>query len=382
MKQTWVNVEGTWRKVKSAWIKVNGLWRKDAVPKGTIGGVWKEFISYYSPRYRIRYGTGVTRLLNENFEEIKAQSPNSDYEKQATIWAGVDPNYNIYVVPFLSTNLDTQNIYKLDADLDPVFLYNQDYKGSTAEEGYALDESYWYCTFRDTHYITIYDINNGQQIKQIKGGSTGLTTDERLYSIAVNQGTIYRIVVDSGTVKLRKTSVDTDIILKSVNLSSASLRNYYKMVGGNKSILVTHTYQSSPYYISIKRYDNNLNLLKSIEIPASSKSDKISKIACGKNIFCVFQEKYNGNIYLGSFIKCYDYELNELWTYEYGKELNQLFNISIDKNDTIYLIYKDSPTTDIIKLSTEGELISTTKLQGKLSQFVIDPNIFSFPEAW
>lgn len=381
MKQTWVKVNGAWKKVKSAWVKINGIWKKDVIPKGVVSGNWKDFISYYSPFYRIRYGTGGTRLLNENFEEIKVQKSNSNYEGQVTIWAEVDPDYNIYVVPYLADNLSSQRIYKLDSELNEIYNIQQDYKGST-DAGYALDKDYWYCTFRDSLNVTVYDAHNGQRVKEIQGGTSGIVASKKLYDIAVSQGYIYRIMIDNDTIKLRKTSLSTDLVLKSVNLSSSSLRDYYKMIGGNKSILVTHTYQSSPYYISIKRYDNNLNLLKSIEIPASSKFDKISKIACGKNIFCAFQDKYNGNIYSGSFIKCYDYELNELWTYESDRELNQFFNISIDKNNIIYLIYKDSSTTDIIKFSTEGELVSTTKLQGKLSQFVIDPNMFSFPEAW
>ena len=37
-KQTWVNVGGTWKKVKSALVNVNGAWKKDVMPKGVVSG--------------------------------------------------------------------------------------------------------------------------------------------------------------------------------------------------------------------------------------------------------------------------------------------------------------------------------------------------------
>lgn len=55
-KQTWVNVNGAWRKVKSAWLNVNGVWKRDAMPKGIVAGNWKDFMSYYEPLIFVNTG--------------------------------------------------------------------------------------------------------------------------------------------------------------------------------------------------------------------------------------------------------------------------------------------------------------------------------------
>lgn len=44
-KKTYVKIDDSWRNVKAVWIKVAGVWKK-VIPKGKIGGVWKEFIQY------------------------------------------------------------------------------------------------------------------------------------------------------------------------------------------------------------------------------------------------------------------------------------------------------------------------------------------------
>lgn len=46
-KQSWVNADGTWRKVKSAWINIDGIWEKNVMPKGVVNGNYKEFMSYF-----------------------------------------------------------------------------------------------------------------------------------------------------------------------------------------------------------------------------------------------------------------------------------------------------------------------------------------------
>ncbi|MDF1507620.1 hypothetical protein PZE06_05420 [Robertmurraya sp. DFI.2.37] len=49
-KKTWVNVNGTFRNVKSVWVKINDIWKK-CVPKGKVDGIWKEFIIYMKKLY-------------------------------------------------------------------------------------------------------------------------------------------------------------------------------------------------------------------------------------------------------------------------------------------------------------------------------------------
>ena len=47
-KATWVNTNGTWKRVKNVWVKINGIWKEKVIPMGNIKNVWKEFISYMS----------------------------------------------------------------------------------------------------------------------------------------------------------------------------------------------------------------------------------------------------------------------------------------------------------------------------------------------
>lgn len=56
-KQTWVNVGGIWKQVKDVWLKENGEWKNEVVPKGKVGGSWKEFITYsIFPPYLFLHG--------------------------------------------------------------------------------------------------------------------------------------------------------------------------------------------------------------------------------------------------------------------------------------------------------------------------------------
>jgi len=45
-KQTWTNVNGTYKKCKSVWRKINGTWVEDIVPHKKVSGIWKECMAY------------------------------------------------------------------------------------------------------------------------------------------------------------------------------------------------------------------------------------------------------------------------------------------------------------------------------------------------
>lgn len=51
-KATWVNIGGTWKKVKDVWVNIGGVWKPKVIPKGNIDGAWKEFMSYGFYIYR------------------------------------------------------------------------------------------------------------------------------------------------------------------------------------------------------------------------------------------------------------------------------------------------------------------------------------------
>lgn len=69
-KQTWVNVNGTWRKVKSVWVNVNGAWKKDVMPKGFVDGNWKEFMQYYTPTIYMFGNTQIFKITDESVESF------------------------------------------------------------------------------------------------------------------------------------------------------------------------------------------------------------------------------------------------------------------------------------------------------------------------
>lgn len=64
-KKTYVKIDGTWRNVKAVWVKVAGVWRK-VIPKGNIGGVWKEFIQYAT--YLYNRGVDIVSFVTEKFD--------------------------------------------------------------------------------------------------------------------------------------------------------------------------------------------------------------------------------------------------------------------------------------------------------------------------
>lgn len=57
-KNTWINVQGTWKAVTNVWVNVGGIWKSKATPKVNVGGIWKDFIQYM---FSI-YDNGIERI--------------------------------------------------------------------------------------------------------------------------------------------------------------------------------------------------------------------------------------------------------------------------------------------------------------------------------
>lgn len=65
-KATWVNVSGTWKKVKNVWTNVNGTWKQKVLPKGAVDGSWKEFMQYMYDYIFYAYGSRIIKLKHNN----------------------------------------------------------------------------------------------------------------------------------------------------------------------------------------------------------------------------------------------------------------------------------------------------------------------------
>lgn len=86
-KQTWVNVGGTWRKVKSAWNNVDGVWKKDVMPKGVASGGYKEFMQY------IRTQLQLIKTFSGQYNSVGYYSSEGYYYK-------ADPQYAKYIYKY------------------------------------------------------------------------------------------------------------------------------------------------------------------------------------------------------------------------------------------------------------------------------------------
>lgn len=77
-KQTWVNVNGAWKKVKSVWVNINGVWKKDVMPKGVVQGNWKEFMSYAFDGFVLKKSNRLYVFEKNGLEYSNIPLPNSN----------------------------------------------------------------------------------------------------------------------------------------------------------------------------------------------------------------------------------------------------------------------------------------------------------------
>lgn len=384
-KQTHIRVNGVWRKVVNVWIKIDGIWKQKVIPKGRIDGVWKEFMSYYQPRFWIRYGAGVNRLLDENYQEIKTQA--TGVTGQTTIWAGLDENYNLYVVPYLATTLDDQYMYKLDADLKVVFQIDRAKIGSQLD-GYGVTRKYWHATFYNYSSSYLYDKNTGALVKGVSSYHEGSMTSLTEGMIVDNEDMIYRIVIRNFGNTLVKIDGNTGNLVTAFN---GSINNSdVKLLGGKDCLFLNEV---SAGVHTTRKITKNLGLVSTFTLqrPASVPAGSVCKTtgyAIGKTIFTRIETwRSTAGALLQRDLVCYDYQMNELWrkpTSGYESNADNELYTAIDKNENIYLTTQNtgSANSKITKFTTQGTLISTQTVGVNLRQFVIEPSVFSFPDLW
>jgi hypothetical protein len=72
-KATWIKVSGTWKQVKNVWEKVGGVWKQKVIPKGSVSGSWKEYISYYLEFFVQDYDN-VYRIAPDTYARVSVNS--------------------------------------------------------------------------------------------------------------------------------------------------------------------------------------------------------------------------------------------------------------------------------------------------------------------
>lgn len=90
-KQTWVNINNNWKKVKNVWLNVGGVWKQYVIPKGVVSSVWKEFMSY------------ITSLIGELVYE------NTSYNARAIIAPPDNDNYIYIATKYYTRKMNSSN---------------------------------------------------------------------------------------------------------------------------------------------------------------------------------------------------------------------------------------------------------------------------------
>lgn len=159
-KQTWVKVDGTWRKVKNVWINVGGIWKQRVIPKGRIDGVWKQFMQYFDPAvYYFDAGVGgaggktVVKRAGDGSLVFQKTFTDNFVRSIAT-----DNDGNLYVLALTSGEVG-QKVYLVKADAGGTTLWSKTASDDQRQCSVAVDNAYNVHAIRP--YYERWDMNGG-----------------------------------------------------------------------------------------------------------------------------------------------------------------------------------------------------------------------------
>lgn len=199
-KQTWVNIGGTWRKVKSVWVNVNGTWKKDVMPKGVINGEYKEFMSYYEDGF-----FSIARKSSNNYV-LRKYNKEMRLEWSRNVYEDVNPA-NLSVIPNKYVALSYYS------DLDYPFILIIDFKNNK-----------------------VYERSHGPKGRY----SHDITTDGKYFYFKVLNDKIYTIDPDTATlVKTAANATYNNYQMEDAHKNGRILLNYRTYSTSSKSQLVT-----------------------------------------------------------------------------------------------------------------------------------------------
>lgn len=170
-KQTWININNVWRKVKSVWVNVNGVWKKDVMPKGVVNGGYKEFMQYYMPFIFVggEDENGTLQKIDYNGNVVKEVSVFSPIRKIKN-----DYNGNVIVATDNEVFLYDVNLNKISS----IQFSNTRQIGINANGTIAL------CNYRDDSYyrrVELYNADLSERKGQLRTYllHNGIDADEK-----------------------------------------------------------------------------------------------------------------------------------------------------------------------------------------------------------
>lgn len=92
-KQTWANINGTWKKAVKIWSNIGGVWKSSVIPKGFVGGSWKEFMSYGAWLYKYP-GENIANFVQGYSSGGTVKSFNTNNSGRLYVYAGDIDNVN------------------------------------------------------------------------------------------------------------------------------------------------------------------------------------------------------------------------------------------------------------------------------------------------
>lgn len=341
-KQTWVNVGGTWRKVKSAWINVNGTWRKDVMPKGVVQGNYKEFMQYAFSIY-ISVG-GEVRKLDKNGEELWGVGNHSEnIEKIA-----VDPSGYVYSVAWDNTTRKTNP--------NGVQVWSHRYSGNRRIHSVAVDKEGF--VYAGTEQMTALKIHpEGHE-------ETRFTNiDEYGYIASIeldNSGFIYAGTSNGSIVKLRPDGtrqwrfIDYNNTVK--NMVIHPIGEVYGAGAGS--------------YGQIKRISVNGSQIWGINM--MSYNHFIRDLAMDANVN-IYTSTANAN---GALIRLSQTSGSEVWNRTHTQTVN---GIGTDPDGYIYI----GASGWVKKINANGGTIWQSLIDGLVMNVRLEPGLLgAFSEHW